>query len=177
MEYKDHSHNHLDEGIISGLGKAAGSAARTVGRAAVKSKGMATTAGSAVKTGAAAVTKPVADRVKKGARSFDLSMKQGMGPEGRASARKAGGFLKNQITDPLKKLGRNALMNPRLGDEVQTRTGGFKGATNRMQDAIFGANAMDARRADADARDDAGLPPRHWSAGPGAGHTRTPSVR
>ena len=172
MEYKDHSHNHLDEGIISGLGKAAGSAARTVGRAAVKSKGMATTAGSAVKTGAAAVktgaaavTKPVADRVKKGARSFDLSMKQGMGPEGRVSARKAGGFLKNQITDPLKKLGRNALMNPALGDEVENRTGGLKGATNRMQDAIFGKDAMDARRADAADVKAQGLPPRHWSKG------------
>ena len=165
MEYKDHSHNHLDEGIISGLGKAAGSAARTVGRAAVKSKGMATTAGSAVKTGAAAVTKPVADRVKKGARSFNVPMRRGMGPEGRVSARKAGGFLKNQITDPLKKLGRNALMNPALGDEVHNRTGGFKGATNRMQDAIFGKDAMDARRVDAADVKAERLSPRHWSQG------------
>jgi len=71
MEYKDPSHNHLDEGIISGLGKAAGSAARTVGRAAVKSKGMATTAGSAVKTAAAAATKPVVSQVKKARESLN----------------------------------------------------------------------------------------------------------
>jgi len=149
MEYKDPSHNHLDEGIISGLGKAAGSAARTVGRAAVKSKGMATTAGSAVKTAAAAATKPVVSQVKKSTREFKLNAQQSMGPEGRKIARKTGGFLKNQITDPLMKLGKNALMNPNLGDEIQTRTGGFKGATNRMQDAIFGKDAMNARRSPA----------------------------
>lgn len=140
MEYKDHSYNQLDEGIISG----AGALVKKMNNPALIKK-----AGDAITRGAEKVTpefiKKASDRA--GDATGKLAKKTLAEPAaaaGRAAAnvsRKTGvrlGSEKAALGNVIKR----GLASRELGKKVQDYTGGGKGLVNRVQDAVFGKDRM-----------------------------------
>jgi hypothetical protein len=147
MEYKDHSYNQLDEGIISGAGALV---KKMNNPALIKKAGDAITrGGEKVTRGAGKVTpefiKKTADRMFDAKRSpLVQKTKSGAAAAGRAAAnvsRKTGvrlGSEKAALGNVIKR----GLASPELGGKVQNYTGGGAGLVNRVQDAVFGKDRM-----------------------------------
>ena len=147
MEYKDHSYNQLDEGIISGAGALV---KKMNNPALIKKAGDAITrGGEKVTRGAGKVTpefiKKTADRMFDAKRSpLVQKTKSGAAAAGRAAAnvsRKTGvrlGSEKAALGNVIKR----GLASPELGGMVQNYTGGGAGLVNRVQDAVFGKDRM-----------------------------------
>ena len=153
MQYKNHSHNQFDEGLVSalaGAAKAAGPMLTKAGAAVAKAgpkvakaagKIAAKTKGEYGRSTTAKVIQGTGNTVSRNARAAKVIALRKMGPEYRKAAASVwnnrGEIVKREITNPLKNTAQRYLRDPKRADEFANHTGFGKGLIRNMQSAAF----------------------------------------